>query len=90
MQERNSDQFARFTIVVDSSAAHKIERLQLRAVPRPAAFAIARMSEDSLVSALRAKLVKDAAADRFSGAVIVAKLGGGRSKVLLERRVRHG
>ena len=82
VQERNSDQFARFTIVVDSSEAHKIERMQLRAVPRPAAFAIARMSEDSLVSALRAKLAKDAAADRFSGAVILAKLGGGRSKVL--------
>ena len=83
VQEHNSDQFARFTIVVDSSDAHKIERMQLRAVPRPAGFAIARMSEDSLVSALRAKLANDAMADRFSGAVIVAKLGGGRSKVLL-------
>ena len=83
VQEHNSDQFARFTIVVDSSAAHKIERLQLRAVPRPAAFAIARMSEDSLVSALRAKLANDVTADRFSGAVILAKLGGGRTKVLL-------
>jgi len=83
LQEHNSDQFARFTIVVDSSAAHKIERLQLRAVPRPAAYAIARMSEDSLVSAVRAKLAKDVAADRFSGAVILAKLSGGRSQVLL-------
>jgi len=83
VQERNSDQFARFTITVDSTEAHKIERLQLRAVPRPAAFAIARLSEDSLVSALRAKLAQDVAADRFSGSVILAKLGGGRSKVLL-------
>jgi CubicO group peptidase (beta-lactamase class C family) len=83
VQERGSDQFARFTIVVDSAEPHRIARLALQAIPRPAAFAIPRMSEEQLVSALRAKLASETAADRFSGTVILAKLGGGAPRVLL-------
>ena len=82
VQERNSDQFARFTIAVDSVAPHKISRLLLRAVPRPAEYAIGRLPEGELVAALRAKLAKDVAADRFSGTVMLAKLDGSRSRTV--------
>jgi CubicO group peptidase (beta-lactamase class C family) len=82
VQERNSDQFARFTIVVDSVEPHKISRLQLRIVPRPPEFAIARLPESELVAALRARLAGDVAADRFAGTVILAKLDAGRSRIV--------
>src|SRR5712692_4446561 len=49
LQERASDQFARVTIEVDADEPHPIARLELRAVPRPAEFAIARLSEPALV-----------------------------------------
>jgi CubicO group peptidase (beta-lactamase class C family) len=80
VQERSSDQFARFTVVVDSAEPHRITRLGLAAIPRPPEFAVPRMTEDELVAALRTKLEKDAAADRFAGTVLLARIdnGGGR------------
>src|SRR5688572_30674982 len=36
VQERNSDQFARFNLVVDATDPYKITRLALGAIPRPA------------------------------------------------------
>jgi len=74
-QERESDQFARFDVDVDSTAPYRITKLDVRAITRPPEFAIPRLSETDLVVALRAKLVKDAASDRFSGAVLVARNG---------------
>ena len=82
VQERHSDQFARFTIVVDSAPPHRIERLVMRAIPRPAAYPVARLSDAELAPALRARLEKDAAAGRFAGAVMVAKLGGASPRTL--------
>jgi len=76
VQERNSDQFARFVIEVEPAEPHHITHWNLRAIPRPAEFAIPRMSEPQLLTVLRAKLDQDTAADRFSGTVLVAK--GGR------------
>jgi D-alanyl-D-alanine carboxypeptidase len=75
VQERNSDQFARFTIEVEAAAPHKVMNLELRAVGRPAGFAIPRMSQSELVAALRTELDKEAAAGKFSGAVLLAKEG---------------
>jgi D-alanyl-D-alanine carboxypeptidase len=75
LQERDSDQFARFTMDVDAQAPHKITRFDLNAIPRPVDFPIERMSQSELVAALRDKLDKDSAADKFAGAVIVAKDG---------------
>ena len=75
VQERNSDQFARFTMDVETETPHKIIRFDLNAIPRPAEFPIERMNENELMAALREKLEKDSAADKFSGAVMVAKEG---------------
>jgi len=82
VQERSSDQFARFTVVIDSANPIKIVQLSLSAVPRPAEFPIARMTEPELVSALKARLEKAAADDKFAGSIILAKLGNGASNVL--------
>ena len=82
VQERNSDQFARFTLVVDATEPYKITRLGLGAIPRPPEFPVARLSEAELIAALRAKLEKDAAADRFAGAALVAKIEKESSRVL--------
>jgi D-alanyl-D-alanine carboxypeptidase len=75
MQERDSDQFARFTLDVEAEAPHKITRFDLDAIPRPVEFPVERMSQSDLLAALREKLDKDSAADKFAGAVIVAKDG---------------
>ncbi|MBV8847242.1 MAG: beta-lactamase family protein, partial [Bryobacterales bacterium] len=75
VQERGSDQFGRFTIVVEPEEPHRITRFPVAAIPRPAEFAVQRMSEAEVVAALRTQLEKDAAADRFAGAVLLAKDG---------------
>ncbi len=73
VQERKSDQMGRLTVEVDSSEAHRVTNLDLRAIPRPAEFALPHMSESELITALRKKLDENSTADRFSGAVLVAK-----------------
>jgi D-alanyl-D-alanine carboxypeptidase len=75
VQERDSDQFARFTIEVEASAPYHVTHLEIRAIGRPAEFALPRLSQSELISALRAKLEKDSAADKFSGAALLAKDG---------------
>jgi D-alanyl-D-alanine carboxypeptidase len=75
VQERDSDQFARFTIEVEASAPYHVTHLETRAIGRPAEFALPRLSQSELISALRAKLEKDSAADKFSGAALLAKDG---------------
>jgi CubicO group peptidase (beta-lactamase class C family) len=75
LQERGSDQFAEATLDVDSTPPYRITGLRLNAIARPAEFAIKRLDEKELISALRARLDKDAAGGRFSGAVLVAHDG---------------
>lgn len=75
VQERLSDQFARLTIEVEAAEPHRITKLGLNAIPRPADFPLPRLSESELTAALRKKLEEDAAAGRFSGAALVAKNG---------------
>jgi CubicO group peptidase (beta-lactamase class C family) len=75
MQERGSDQFAEATLNVDSTPTHHIQGIQLRAIARPAAFAIKRLDEKALITAARARAEQDAAADRFAGAVLIARDG---------------
>lgn len=75
MQERVSDQFGRLTLEVEASEPHHITRLELWAIPRPAQFALPHMSESQLIAALRARVEQEAAADRFAGAVLLAKDG---------------
>ncbi|HEY2821236.1 MAG TPA: serine hydrolase domain-containing protein [Candidatus Acidoferrum sp.] len=75
VKERNSDQFARFVIEVDPANEGHVTSLSLNVVPRPAKFALPRMSEHDALAAFRDNLDKETAADRFSGAALVAKNG---------------
>jgi D-alanyl-D-alanine carboxypeptidase len=75
VQERDSDQFARFKIEVEAAEPHRVTHLEIRAIGRPADFPIARLSQPDLAATLRAKLDKDTAADKFAGAVLLAKDG---------------
>lgn len=75
VQEHNSDQFARVVVSVEPDPPHRIVNLNLRTVPRPAEFPVARLTEDELVKELRAKLEQAAAQDLFSGAMLIAHHG---------------
>jgi len=75
VQERDSDQFARFTLDVEASAPYHVTHLDIRAIGRPPEFALPRLNQSELITALRAKLEKDSAADKFSGAVLLANDG---------------
>ena len=75
IQERASDQLVRFTLEVDASEQHLITALALQGIPRPAEFALPHLSESELIAALRKNLDEAVAADRFSGAALVAKNG---------------
>jgi D-alanyl-D-alanine carboxypeptidase len=74
-QERASDQFVRFTIEVDAGEQHQITRLALQGTARTAEFALPHLSESDLTTAVRKNLDEAAAADRFSGAALVARNG---------------
>jgi CubicO group peptidase (beta-lactamase class C family) len=75
VQESDSDQFARIVLEVEPAEPHGVVRIDARPVPRPAEFALPRLTESELLTALRAKLERDSTADRFAGAVMVAKDG---------------
>jgi CubicO group peptidase (beta-lactamase class C family) len=75
VQERDSDQFARFNLVVEPAEPNRITRFGLNGIPRPADFPAPHMGEAEVIAALRAKVEKDAAADRFAGTVLLAKNG---------------
>jgi CubicO group peptidase (beta-lactamase class C family) len=75
VQERDSDQFARFVMRVSAARRPKILSLELVAISRPAAFPIARLTESEAIAGVEALLRRKAAQDRFSGAALVAKDG---------------
>jgi len=75
LQERGSDQFARLTLEVETAEPHRISRMGLMVIARPAEFPLPHMSERELIAALRQKLAPDVAAGNFAGAVLVTKNG---------------
>ncbi len=75
VKERESDTFARFAMEVESAEPHHITKFDLEQIPIPAEFAVARLSQEDALAALRTELDKRAAADRFAGAVLIAKDG---------------
>jgi CubicO group peptidase (beta-lactamase class C family) len=75
VQERASDQFARVSLEVAAEEPHAITSLGVRAIPRPAEFALPRLTQPELVAALKAKLQKDSSSGAFSGDVLVASQG---------------
>jgi CubicO group peptidase (beta-lactamase class C family) len=75
LQERASDQFARFAITVEATAPHTITEWNLDAVSTPEEFAIRRLSEPLALEAAKARIDELAKDERFSGAVLVTKSG---------------
>jgi D-alanyl-D-alanine carboxypeptidase len=75
LQERSSEQFARIVVEVDPAEPHVIKSIELHPIPHPAEFPIPRMTEAEALKAFRADLDGTAAADRFSGAALVARNG---------------
>ena len=75
VQERDSDQFARFELTVAATEPHVIASLDLTAIPRPPEFPIARLTEGEAIAGIQTILREDAAEERFSGAALVAKPG---------------
>src|SRR6266849_8428681 len=75
VKERDSDTFARFVLEVETAEPHQISKLDLEQIPIPTEFAVARLSQENALAALRTELDKRAAADSFAGAVLIAKDG---------------
>jgi D-alanyl-D-alanine carboxypeptidase len=75
VKERDSDTFARMEIEVESGEPHRITKFDVRMVPTPVEFAIPRMSESEALAALKSEIERRAAADRFSGTVMVTRNG---------------
>jgi len=75
IEARDSDDFVWFNLELQPDGAHYISALRARPIARPAGFELPRMSEPEVFSGLRARLEKDSAADRFSGAVLVTRKG---------------
>jgi CubicO group peptidase (beta-lactamase class C family) len=75
VQERLSDRFVRVSVEVSASEPHQMTRLDLQGIPRPAEFALPHLSQSELITAARKKLDEEVAADRFSGAALIAKNG---------------
>jgi len=75
LQERGSDQFARFTMEVEPDGQHLISDWQLNAVATPADFTIPRMTEPQLIEAAKTRIDALVKQDQFSGAVLVTKSG---------------
>src|SRR5215469_4741494 len=75
VKERDSDQFVRMTCKVDADEPHNMASVSLEAIPTPAEFVPAHLSESELVAALKKKLQDETAADKFSGSMLLAKNG---------------
>jgi CubicO group peptidase (beta-lactamase class C family) len=73
VEERAGDGFARLVLEVEPQEPHRILKLELNLIERPPEFALPRLSEEQLVSALRKRLEEESSAGRFAGAVLVAK-----------------
>jgi D-alanyl-D-alanine carboxypeptidase len=75
IQERGADGLARVILEVEPGEPHRILKLEVKLIERPAGFALPHMSDQQLVVAVRKRLEDQTASDRFSGAVFVAKEG---------------
>jgi D-alanyl-D-alanine carboxypeptidase len=75
LKERESDMFGQVTIEVDAAEPHHIVRMDMRPMGPMAEFPVERLSEAELIAGLRKRLDERTAADKFSGAVLIAKDG---------------
>jgi D-alanyl-D-alanine carboxypeptidase len=76
LQERAGDGLARISLEVEPKEPFRIVKLDIEPIfERPAEFPLPHLSENDLVTALRARLQQSCAADMFSGAVLLAEEG---------------
>ena len=75
VKEGSSEQFARIVLEVEPAPPYHITKIEIRAIPTPAEFAVPRMTEPAAIAALRTYLDQATAADRFSGAALIAHDG---------------
>ena len=75
IQERAADGFARVVMDIEPEEPHRILKLEVKLIERPAEFALPHMSDQQLVAVLRKRLEDETASDKFAGAVLVAKDG---------------
>ena len=75
LQERAADGFTRLVLEVEPEQPHRILRLEVTLIERPAEFALPHMSDQQLTVALRKRLEDETASDRFAGVTLVAKDG---------------
>jgi CubicO group peptidase (beta-lactamase class C family) len=75
IQERVADGFARAVLEVEPKEPHRIIKLDVKLIERPAEFALPHMTDQQLVAALRKRLEDETASDRFAGVVLIAKEG---------------
>ncbi len=75
LQERAGDGFTRLVLDVEPEQPHRILKLEVKLIERPAEFALPHMSDQQLTAALRKRLEDETGSDRFAGAVLVAKQG---------------
>ncbi|HTV08526.1 MAG TPA: serine hydrolase domain-containing protein [Candidatus Aquilonibacter sp.] len=75
LAERAGDGFVRATLTVEPQQPHRILKLDVNLIPRPAEFALPHLVDQQLAAALRERLADETASDRFSGAVLVADQG---------------
>jgi D-alanyl-D-alanine carboxypeptidase len=76
LEARDTEDFTWFSMLLAPDGANAIMMLDRRSVTRPPGFEAPRMSDQEIMADLRGRLERDTAADRFSGAVLVAKNGG--------------
>jgi D-alanyl-D-alanine carboxypeptidase len=75
LQEQEGDQMAEGKMEVEQAPPHRVIRWEVRAIPRPAEFALPRLSEAALLEATRARLDELAKRGEFSGVVLIARQG---------------
>ncbi len=75
VKERDSDQTAEGQMEVEAAPPHRITRWDLRIVPRPAEFALPRMTEAEALKALKQRIDQLVRQERFSGSLLVARHG---------------
>lgn len=75
IQERASDRFLSMTLFMQTGAPNRIDKRKMKPVERPAEFALPHLSQTELVAAVRERIQREVAADRFAGAVLIAHSG---------------
>ena len=75
LQERASDQMARIVIEVEAAEPHRILSLHPEPIARPPEWALPHLNERGSIGLTRQRVQELVLADKFAGAVLVAKNG---------------